>query len=72
VIEILDAIPNNKGYLKDAIALGCGQLFESMWNYMLNTSLTDLVNEASVFKLKLANYYLLRVILGQLRNHPAS
>jgi hypothetical protein len=72
VIDIFEAIPENKTFLKDAVATGCGPLLQSMWNYLLGTTMADLGNEAAVMKHKLANQYLLSVIYGLMKNHPNS
>jgi galactokinase/mevalonate kinase-like predicted kinase len=72
VIEIIDSIPSSKLYFKDSILEGCGQLLESMWNYLLTTTLADLANETQIFKHKLANHYTLRLLLSFTKNHPAS
>ncbi len=72
VIEILESIPPTKNYLKDQISANCGQLLESMWTYLLSTTLVDLSNEQAVFKHKLANQYTLRVLYSLLKNHPLS
>jgi hypothetical protein len=72
VIEILESIPFTKNYLKDQFVADCSHLLESMWNYMLSTTLADLSNEPQVYKHKLANSYSLRLLFVLYKNHPHS
>ena len=72
MIEILESIPLTKNYLKDQFVTDCGHLLESMWNYMLSTTLVDVANEPQVYKHKLANSYSLRLLYVLYKNHPPS
>ena len=74
MIEILDSTPISKNYIKDSLHAALGpHLLESMWNFLLSTTLADLKNEAAVCgKYKLANAYTLRLLLSYTRNHPRS
>ena len=55
VIEIFESTPITKNYLKDQINENCGNLLQSMWTYLVSTTLFDLSSEQAVFKHKLAN-----------------
>jgi len=72
VIEILDSIPSTKNYLKDSFLSTCGLLLDSMWHYLMTTTLADLSNESQVIKHKLASQYTLRVLYSLTKNHPQS
>ena len=72
MIEILDSIPSTKNYLKDSFLSTCGLLLDSMWHYLMTTTLADLSNESQVIKHKLASQYTLRVLYSLTKNHPQS
>jgi hypothetical protein len=40
-IEIIESITTSKTYIKDAILKNCGSLLETMWNYLLSTTLAN-------------------------------
>ena len=73
VIEVLESTPVAKTFLKDAInSYDSGNKVKTLYNYLCETSLKDVTNEAYVYKYKLANQYALKVLIALLKNNPAS
>lgn len=71
VIEVLDSTPVYKNFLKDAILnFNNGQVVEDMCVFLNKVSLSQPENENEVYKYKLANSYVLRLINSQGKNHP--